>query len=180
MQTNLTLMDLLLALLVGIVGSIVAAYLFRNGPIWFERATALWAERSKYSAEKRIAKLNSELKQLELFEAHPANFIGWCAMMLGRALGAFTTSLVAILFGLSTHAAYLADRSFAKLDPTFVCCQLHAWLDTIVTVGSASMSGFIFAYAYGIVGMLVAYQNFAVRRKSMEAEIATLRARFGT
>lgn len=165
MHTNLTLMDMIISLILGIAGSILAVYLLKTFPRWVYNIKKLWAERSRASAKTRIALLKEQLSQLDQFEANPLNFVGWCAMLIARAIGAFVTSVAMAIgvIGLRTNQITCAT-----------CSLLPDW----VSYAGLIMASLIFGYGYGLVGRLIAHNNLDARRKSLVDELNSLKARF--
>lgn len=94
MNTNLTFVDAAAALLLGIVGSLIAAYIFKRIPDWFIYWATRWAERSKRAASAKVVKLGAELAFVENLKSDPVKFMGFIASKLAICICFFCTVLL--------------------------------------------------------------------------------------
>jgi len=123
MQTNMTVADGILSVFLGILGSLIAAYLSLYAPRWLSKASIVWAERSKRASIAKIQILNGKLKELDEFERSPSAFIAWSTASVSRSVLYGLLGLFTALSNFASKADYSLDILLVKFnlkDPRFV------------------------------------------------------------
>jgi hypothetical protein len=175
-HTNLTWFDAALALIIGIIGSLVAAYLFSRVLGWLTKTSTAWAERSRSSAQARISKFNRELAQIEAFKADTTRFVGWTAMMIARGIAAAMLAIFVCVGAAAMQTIYSTEKLTAKIDPTYVWNEANANFTVVFALGVATGC---FVFAMTRLTKLVQYSNLDRRKKLIEEQIAQLSSRWG-
>ena len=176
MNTNLTWTDAALALLIGVIGSLIAAYLFSHVPRWTTKASTAWAERSKSAAELRILSFKRELAQIDAFKEDVTRFVGWTAMMLARGVAAATLAVMTTAGAVALQTIYSVEKLTAKIDPNY------AWNETSgssLVLFALGLSTGCFVFALTRLTKLIQYSNLDRRWKFIEEQIAVLSSRWG-
>lgn len=94
-QISLTWADVVITLLIGFAGSLLAAYVYVRLPRWRSLAATWLAERSRRAAHARIAELTKEVDHVDRLRSDPSQLNAWMISTLGSlvmyvALGLFS------------------------------------------------------------------------------------------
>jgi hypothetical protein len=173
---NLTFVDATAALLLGILGSLIAAFVFKKVPDWALYLSSRWAERSKKAARQKIDKLNAELTLIREFKQYPSYFLGWLAARIGLTIMFFA----AVICGLIAVAQMRIMFLIYQLPPTdqFIPIGPEFELPTrfvMPLLFSAEMICVFFAARS--VFTLGKYSNLDQRIASIEKQIERLKLR---
>jgi hypothetical protein len=78
--------DIGLTIVLGMFGSLLAAFVYSRSQTWLNHALTFWAKRSKNSAQKRVNWIETEIARIEDFQKNPAEFIASVAARIGRVV----------------------------------------------------------------------------------------------
>jgi len=169
MQTNLTWLDVLGSLLLGVIGSLIAAYLFKHSPPWFTKASTLWAERSKASAVAQVEKLTLELRFISELQTNTTLLVGWSSAMLARLIVYVALSLSMVVATVGLGVSVLVEQALSIAHP-FEPKLTAQWITPAFLAGA----GFVFARGFWIGLWLLAYSNLEARKTLLDLQIVKL------
>jgi hypothetical protein len=173
MQTSLTWADAILTFVIGVIGSLCAAYLFVRGPSYIDWVANLYAETSRRRALRRTERLTKRLVLISELEADNERYVGFMLELALRVLVGFffaTLSFVAITSILT------GERVLRIIDPTH-SSSLSAPRQTILLVMVTMGTGFVF-YATSAGARIRSYSDLKRLRKVTDEQIASLRTRW--
>jgi hypothetical protein len=162
MQTNLTILDGIVALLLGIIGSIIANYLFYGAPKWFDKISEYWAKRSKVAAESKISKLRKELILIDEFSSDPTRFLAWMVTQSAYYTGHYTNNVI-IIVALGTF--YILFSLSSK--PVFLVLSFMSMAYLVIPFITSTFA----------LNKVRNFSDLKTRRAYIEAQIARLRVR---
>ncbi|MDE5443410.1 hypothetical protein GWG65_18560 [Bradyrhizobium sp. CSA207] len=177
MQTNMTLGDGILSVLLGVLGSLIAAYLFLYAPRWLSRASIVWAERSKRASLARIQILKSQLDQIDEFQKSPAAFLAWSIASISRAVLYGLLGMFLSIHNFAAKADYSLDVLLVKFnlrDPNFVWGMSDDRVIAVLYNGAIVASNILIAMSVYSFVRLGQFRNLDERRMDFEAEIERL------
>src|SRR5260370_21066890 len=119
MNISLTWADNALTLLLGVVGALVAAYLWARWPRWSSRALTYWAERSEKSARRLLKKLKQDPQIVRGFQSDPTRYIGWIVQKAVIILSLFFSVTVSFLALSFAWQRGMNDKLMLHLDPSY-------------------------------------------------------------
>jgi hypothetical protein len=161
MNITMTWSDGFLALLLGIVGSIIASYLYSRSPAVSQVISRWFAQRSQQARADRLLKLEERLKEVQEFEQNQTRYIAWMIKTLSHVQMRNTFALVFFILTGTALTAYAA-----KPDNTL-------FIFSFASLGSAFGVLFL-AIARGI--LLADYSNLERAEKELRDEISKIRA----
>src|ERR1700730_7239514 len=93
MIITMTWGDVGLALVVGVIGSIIAAYLYNRLPALSNACSQWLARRSARATEARLQYLRLQLEQVKSFRNDTGKYVGWMLNTLSHVQMRFTFSI---------------------------------------------------------------------------------------
>jgi hypothetical protein len=112
MNITMTWGDVVLSLAVGVVGSLVAAYLFVRLPRFWNACAQWLARRSQKSALRRMKKLRAELGQVKRFRSDPTKYYGWMFDRLSHVQTSFSMGLAQLVLAALALGGAVSTKSY--------------------------------------------------------------------
>jgi hypothetical protein len=115
MSITMTWADGVLALVLGIIGSIIAGYLYNRLPALSNAVSQWLSRRSQKATEARLRRLRLQLEEVETFKSDTAKYLGWMLNTLSHAQMNSTLTIVFLVIssGMLVSAAILIDSVLA-------------------------------------------------------------------
>jgi hypothetical protein len=108
----MTWADGALALALGILGSMLAAYFYSHAARLAAAIVAKWAERSDRAARARLAKLKEHLSEVEELKHDLIKFVGWMGASIADMI--YKLAMMMVFVVLASAAAVLIElKSFS-------------------------------------------------------------------
>jgi hypothetical protein len=158
MNITMTWADGALALLLGVIGSIFASYLYNRLPIASEIVSQWWAQRSPHAAGKRLLKLQKQLQQIEAFKQDERRYVGWMIETLSHV--EMRTAFALLFFIIAT-----ATLTISTIRP-----DARSELEFLTFFASGSAFGLLLL-ATSRRGQLIDHSDLEQREKDLQDEI---------
>jgi hypothetical protein len=177
MNITLTWADNALTLAVGVIGALIAAYLWARWPRWSSRTLTWWAERSDKSARRRLERLKGELKLVSRFQAEPAQYMGWLARNANTIAMCILVIIINLTLSIVVVVGRVADKIMLKVDPVHVLMvdPREARLATYMALG---MTMVLTVVVTVLSQRVLRYSNLGRRQTFIEDQISQLQRRF--
>lgn len=118
----MTWADGALALALGIVGSMLAAYFYSHSSKLLDVAAAKWAQRSERAAKERLMHLNLELEDVMSLKSSDQSYLGRLAISVAQMLFyAMIMIILVVAVSMTEIKSYLASSRF-ELHSLFLFC----------------------------------------------------------
>jgi hypothetical protein len=189
MQISLTFADVVLTLMLGFVGSVLAAYTLPHLTRSWGLTSTWIAERSKKSAQSRIVKLTQDLERINELKSNPDQYIASLVSDVGQLVLWVGVALFFFIFALTIVMVIDVSDWFELIDPSIMerraaqqlsryggyestrVTAFYGVLFTIVVVGA------IFRAAY-VALRLLQKSNLDRRVRFLNEQVQRLRSRW--
>ncbi len=165
MNITMTWADGALALILGVIGSILAAYLYNRLPNFSAIASRWLAQRSRQATEVRLVKLQKQIKQIETLKGDERRYIGWMIYNLAHFQMRLSFSLLLFLIATGTLITSAIDKTPAS--------------DLLYALGSLA-----FGFGFGILFLasnrhndIREFANIERKERELREEISELQSR---
>jgi hypothetical protein len=102
MIITMTWADGVLALLLGVVGSMLAAYFYTRVPKLLSVVAVKWAERSDRAARKRLERLQIRFDEIEELQHDITRYVGWISFALADLVFKLALSIILSVLAAAT------------------------------------------------------------------------------
>jgi hypothetical protein len=179
MTVSLTWADIILTLLLGVFGSLLAALIYSRAPRWLDAALTAWAARSKKSARKRAIWIVVELDRIERFRKNPSELVADTGARIGSMVSAAMLLIMAGQLGVLLDVVVLMIPVRHSIDPSF---EVPLLKERNLAIMSLAMLGIIFAFVLRLMWdkyHLEINRDLVKRKARLQEQLASLTKRLG-
>jgi hypothetical protein len=178
MTVSLTWADIILTLLLGVFGSLLAALIYSRAPRWFDAWLTAWAARSKKSAQKRAKWITAQLDQIERFQKNPSELIADIGARIGSMISAAMLVVMTVsITGLSLLFSLLIPMRRA-LDLSYTAPDKAGVLKILAFVATGILLPCVFQVAWHKYTLAI-NRDLEKRKAQLQQQLALLKKRYG-
>jgi hypothetical protein len=110
MNVSMTWGDITLTLVVGVIGSVFAAYLYGKLPALSDAVVQWLARRSARATAARLQRLGRELEQVESFKTDTRKYYGWMLNTLSHVQMRNTFAIIFVVMGIGAMVTAVVEK----------------------------------------------------------------------
>jgi hypothetical protein len=176
MSVTMTPGDIAVALAVGLIGSLLAAYVYKILPYLTNRVALWWAARSDNARKIKIQQKVDELNNYRIDLENPVTYISKLIRLLGACIILFFISIffITLIVGLEVMAARDAVSPVSPIMRDIVRGPFPVTMDQPIEAISILISFFVLVILRYVVQRFIYYSSIQRNIERLEREIARL------